>query len=143
VLHRVQPSASSSKVLYLLISLRSSSSCLHLLPQHHVSYVLSRTFPSVTCFRGPFLRHIQLAYLHSVVCRTLIFYCMKYSCFISHTIDPIDLLQPSPASHLKTFKVLLIYISKCPCSSTIQSYTPKLTLYWFPPLINPLTPNDL
>ena len=39
---------------------------------------------------------------------------------ISHTIDPIDLLHPSPA-HFKTFQVFLIYSPECPNSSTVQS----------------------
>jgi len=46
--------------------------------------------------------------------------CMKYL-FISHTIGPTD-LHSSPASHFKTFLVLLIHFQKCASFSTIPSY---------------------
>jgi hypothetical protein len=51
VLHRVQSSASSFNVQYPLFSLRSSSSCLHLLPRLHVTSILPTIFPPATCFR--------------------------------------------------------------------------------------------
>jgi hypothetical protein len=74
VLHWVRSSASSFNFQYLLFSLRSSSSCLCLLPRLPVIYILSSNFPSITCFRRQFLRKkwpIQLAFLLFIVCRRL------------------------------------------------------------------------
>ena len=51
VLHRVWPSASSFKFQYPLPSLRSSSSCLCLLPHLPISSTLPSIFPSITHFR--------------------------------------------------------------------------------------------
>jgi hypothetical protein len=48
--------------------------------------------------------------------------------FISHTIDPTDLLHPSTAPHLKIVKVFFTYFPKCPSFSTIQRYVPRITL---------------
>jgi hypothetical protein len=44
---------------------------------------------------------------------------------------PTDLLHPSQAPHFKTFKVVLMYFSKCPSFSTILSYTPTVALTGF------------
>jgi len=41
--------------------------------------------------------------------------------FISHTIGPTDILYPTPAPDLKTFKAFLIYFLKCSSFSTIQT----------------------
>jgi hypothetical protein len=60
VLHRGRPSSSSFSFQYPVLSLRSSSSCLHLLPLLLVTSVL----PPVTCLRRHFIRKmwpIQLA----------------------------------------------------------------------------------
>jgi hypothetical protein len=65
VLHRVRSSASCFSFQYLLFSLRSSSSCLHLFPRLSVTSILPSIFPSITCFRRQFLRKmwpIQLAF---------------------------------------------------------------------------------
>jgi len=50
VLHRLQSSAYSLKFQCILFSLRSSSSCLCLLPRLLVPSI----FPSITCFRRQF-----------------------------------------------------------------------------------------
>jgi len=55
--------------------------------------------------------------------------CMQY--FTFHTIGPADLIHTSPAPHLKTFQVLLIYFPKCPSFSTTQSCAPNVALYSF------------
>jgi hypothetical protein len=68
VLQRVRSSASSFNLQYLLVSLRSSSSCLHFLSLLPVPSI----FPSVTCFRRQFLHKmwpILLAFLRFVLCR--------------------------------------------------------------------------
>jgi hypothetical protein len=48
VLHRVRSSASSFNFQYLLCSIRSSSSCLRLLPRLPVISILPSNFPSIT-----------------------------------------------------------------------------------------------
>ena len=40
--------------------------------------------------------------------------------FVSHTTGPLDLLNPSPTPHFKTFKAFLIYFLKCPSFSTTK-----------------------
>jgi len=64
-LHTVRSSASSFKWEYPLLSLRSSSSFLRLLPRLLVTSFSPFIFPSITCFRRQFLRKmwpIQLAF---------------------------------------------------------------------------------
>ena len=64
-LHVVRSRASSFKWEYLLLSLRSSSSFLRLLPRILVTSISPFIFPSITCFRRQFLRKmwpIQLAF---------------------------------------------------------------------------------
>jgi hypothetical protein len=64
-LHIARSRASSSICEYPLLSLRSSSSCLHLLPRLPVTSIIPFTFPSITCRRRQFLRKmwpIQLAF---------------------------------------------------------------------------------
>jgi len=64
-LHIVRSRASSFKRQYPLLSLRSSSSFLRLLPRLPVTSIPPCTFPSITCFRRQFLRKmwpIQFAF---------------------------------------------------------------------------------
>ena len=66
VLHRIQSSASSFDFHYPLFSLKSSTSCLRLLPRLPVSSILSSVFLRATCLRRQFLRkmwQIQLIFL--------------------------------------------------------------------------------
>jgi hypothetical protein len=68
----VRSSASCFSLHYLLFSLRSSSSCLHVLPRLPVIYLLPSNFPSITCFRRQFLSKlwpIQLDFLLFILCR--------------------------------------------------------------------------
>jgi hypothetical protein len=79
VLQRVRSSASSFNFQYPIVSLRSSSSSLRLLPHLPVISIHPSNFPSITCFRRQFLRKmwpIQLAFL------LFIYYPMKttYQC---------------------------------------------------------------
>jgi len=63
-LHIVRSRASSFKWEYPLLSLRSSSSFLRLLPRLFATSIFPFIFPSITCFRRQFLRKmwpIQLA----------------------------------------------------------------------------------
>ena len=75
-LHIVRSRASYFKWGYPLLSLRSSSSFLRLLPRLLVTSVTPFIFPSITCFRKQFLRtmwSIQLAFRFLISCR--IFLC--------------------------------------------------------------------
>ena len=72
----VRSRASSFKWEYPLLSLRSSSTFLHLLPRLLVTSISPIIFPSITCFRRQFLRKvwpIQLAFRFLISCR--IFLC--------------------------------------------------------------------
>ena len=124
---------SSASVFYIqcpLVSLRSPSSCLHLFRRLPITSILPSIFPSITCFRGHFLRQIlliQLAFLLLLVRR--IFLSFLALCNTSsHTINPTNLLHPSPAPHFKTIKAFLIYFPKYSSLSTTQSYTPISSL---------------
>jgi hypothetical protein len=55
-LHIVRSRASSFKWEYSLLSLKSSSSFLHLLPRLLLTPTSPFIFPSITCFRRQFLR---------------------------------------------------------------------------------------
>ena len=75
-LHTVRSRASSFKWQYPLLSLRSSSSFLCLLPRLLATSISPFMFPSITCFRRQFLRkmwQIQLAFCFLILCR--IFLC--------------------------------------------------------------------
>jgi len=74
--HIVQSRASSFKWEYPLLSLRSSSSLLRLLPRLLATSISPFIFPSITCFRRQSLRKmcpIQLAFRFLISCR--IFLC--------------------------------------------------------------------
>jgi hypothetical protein len=75
-LHILRSRASSFKWQYPLLSLKSSSSFLRLLPRLPVTYIPTFIFPSITRFRRQFLRKIwpiQLAFRFLISCR--IFLC--------------------------------------------------------------------
>jgi hypothetical protein len=74
-LHIVRSRASSFKWEYLLLSLRSSSSFLHLLPCLPVTSILPCILPSVTRCRKQFLRKmwpIQFAFRLRISCRIVL-----------------------------------------------------------------------
>ena len=73
---RVLSPASSFNLKFPVVSLRSYSNCLRLLPPLAVSSILPSTFPSVTCFRRQFLRKIwpiHLVFRLFIVCRMMMF----------------------------------------------------------------------
>ena len=75
-LYKVRSRASSFKWEYPLLSLRSSSSFLRLLPRLLVTSISPFIFHLITCFRRQFLRKIwsiQLAFRFLISCR--IFLC--------------------------------------------------------------------
>jgi len=82
-LHIVRSRASSFKWEYPLMSLRSSSSFLRLLPRLLVTSFSPFIYPSITCFRRQFLRKmcpIQLAFRFLISCRIFL-----YSLTLSNT----------------------------------------------------------
>jgi hypothetical protein len=104
VLHRVRSSASSSNLQRPLSSLRSSSSCLRLIPRLPVTYILSSILPFITCSRRQFLRKIwpiQLTSLLFILRRIFLSYLTLCNTLISHTISPNDFLHLSPAPNFK------------------------------------------
>jgi len=118
VLQTVRYSNFSFNVQYLLVFLRSSSSCLRLLP---LISVLS-TFHWVTCFRRLFLskkRPNHLTFLHFIV-RRIFFPIWLCVIIIFNTIGLTDVPRPFQAPHFKTLKVLLVWFLKCPSFSIIH-----------------------
>jgi len=110
-LHIVRSRASSFKWEYPLLSLRSSSSFLRLLPRLPVTSIPPFIFPSITRCRRQFLRKtwpIRFAFCLRKSCR--IFLCSLTLSNTSHTISPTDLFHPSPAPHFKNFQLFLIWI---------------------------------
>ena len=110
-LHLVRSRASTFKWDYPLMSLRSSSSFLRLLPRLLVTSNSPFIFPSITCFRRQFLRKmwpIQLAFRFLISCR--IFLCSLTLITLLHFSHDRSnwFLHPSPAPHFETFEVFLI-----------------------------------
>ena len=84
-LHIVRSRASSFKRGYPILSLRSSSSFLRLLPRLLFTFISPFIFPSITCFRRQFLRKMwpnQLAFRFLISCR--IFLCSLTLLHFSH-----------------------------------------------------------
>ena len=123
VLHRVLSSAFSFE--NPLLSLRSSSSCLRLLPRlpvTSISFTLSfnkalyKAVPTQNVTNPvsiPPSYFVCKIFLSSLTLRNI-------SSFF-HVIDPNDLLHPSSTTHFIFFQVFLTYFSKCPNFNTIQS----------------------
>ena len=116
-LHILRSRASSFKWQYPLLSLRSSSSFLRLLPCLLVTYISPFIFPSITCFRRQFLRKmwpIHSAFPFLIACR--IFLCSltwsNTSAFLTWSVQLISIL----------LQVFLIY---CP-KRLIFSYAPNI-----------------
>jgi len=109
---------------YPLISLRSSSSCLHLLPPLPIISILHSIFLSIMCFIRQFLckmwptQHPVRINFFLILRSTVLSSLTMYYIFIFHMISPTDFLHPSPASHFKTFQLFLTYFLRCPSFST-------------------------
>jgi hypothetical protein len=93
VLQRIR-SVSPFKFQFLHFSLRSTKSCLPLLPRLSVTHILPSIFPSVACFRRQFLRKmwpIHLTFLRFTVCimfLSLLTLC-NTSSFSTRSVQPI------------------------------------------------------
>ena len=105
VLHRLRSSASSFNVQSLFVSLKSSSSCLHLLHCLPVTFIVPSIFSSITCFRRQFLRKfwsIQFAVFAFIVRRIFLPSLIVRNISFFYMITPSD-LRPSPEPHFKIF----------------------------------------
>ena len=110
-LHIVQSRASSFKWEYPLLSLRSSSSFLHLLPCLIVTSISPFIFPSITCFRRQFLRKmwpIQLAYRFLISYR--IFLCSLTVTLLHLSHDRSNWSFPPFQIPLHTPKLMLSFL---------------------------------
>ena len=110
-LHIVRSKASLFKWEYPLLSLRSSSSFLRLLPRPLVTSISPFIYPSITCFRRQFLRKmwpIQLA----------------FRCRISRRIFLCSLTWSNTSSFL-TWSIQLIF------SILLQHHISKLSRYFW------------
>ena len=108
--------ASSFKWQYPLLSLRSSSSFLRLLPRLLVTSISPFIFPSITCFRRQFLRKmwpIQLAFRFHISCR--IFLCSltlsNTSSFLTWSVQLIFsiLLQHHISKNFQVFLIMWLW----------------------------------
>ena len=115
-LHIVRSRAYSFKWEHPLLSLRSSSNFLRILPRLPFTSIPPFIFPSITCSRRQFLRKMwPIQFAFRLLISPRIFLCSLTLCnthfFIFHMIGTTDILHPSPAPHFKTFHVFLIYRS--------------------------------
>jgi len=90
--------------LVLLFSLRSSSSCLHLLPRLSLIFFLGNVFEKAIPTR---FVSVLLVFLLFIVCRML-----HFSTLTLCNTSVFYTISPSPASHFKTFMVFMF--SKVP-----------------------------
>ena len=132
-LHIVRSRASSFNWQYPVLSLRSSSSFLRLLPRLLVTSICPFTFPSITCCRRQFLRKIwpiQLAFRFLISYR--IFLCSltlsNTSSFLTWSVQLIfSILLQHHISKLS--KAFLICCPERPSFSTIQSHAPNVAFH--------------
>ena len=122
VLYRVRTTAYYFSFQCLLISLRSSSSCLHPLPRLPVIPIFPSTFPSVTCLRRQFLRKmwpIELTFLLFLVRKVFLSSLMlcNTSSFFTRSVQLIFciLLQHHISKLLRYF--WSTFSSVCPSAS--------------------------
>ena len=103
-LHIARSRASSFNWQYPLLSLRSSSSFLRLLPRLLVTSICPFIFPSITCFRRQFLRKmwpIQLAFHFLISCRIFLYSLTRSntSSFVTWSVQLI----------MKIYKKIILY----------------------------------
>ena len=113
-LHIVRSRASSFNWHYHLLSLRSSSSFLHLLPRLLITSICPFIFPSITCCRRQFLRKmwpIQLAFHFLISCRT--FLCSltlsNTSSFLTWSVQLVYVMLKI----MELFQFTQVYIPMC------------------------------
>ena len=103
---------SSFKWEYPILSLRSSSSYLRLLPRLLVTSISPFIFPSITCFRRQFLRKlwpIQLAFRFLISCRNLEKYCRVTEATDDKTAHAHFMLIPKAANTHSEYVILIAF----------------------------------
>ena len=129
----VRSRASSFKWEYPLLSLRSSSRFLRLLPRLLFTSISPFIFPSITCFRRQFLRKvwpIPLAFRLIISCR--MFLCsLTVSNTSSFLTCSVQLIFSILLQHYisKLSRLFLICCPKRPSFRTIQSHAPNVAFY--------------
>ena len=128
ILQSVRPSVSSLNFQYLLFSLRSSNSCLRILPLLLAPSDIPSLFTSITSFRRQGkLWSVQLDYLPFVAGRIFLSSLTLVILHLSH--DRTNWSSPSlSTSTLKKFQVIFIYFPKHPSFITIQISDPNVAL---------------
>ena len=113
--YRGRYSASTFYFQYPLISLRSSSSCLLLLPRLSVTSGLASVFPSIACFRRQFLRKMcpkHVAFLLFIVCRIFLSsLTLRNACSVfTRSVQLIRAVKEGNAAKIRTS-----FTDKCTC----------------------------
>jgi hypothetical protein len=123
VLQRVRDSASHFSLQYLLHFLRSSNSCLLLLPLRPVTSI----FPSITCFRRLFLHKmwpIQLSIYSFFVCRMFLSCCNCCQRNATHLMHNHRHFFFLGLKYLLDLQILLLTntLMMTPCAETCRSW---------------------
>ena len=117
----MRSSASFFNFKYPLISLRSSSTCLRILPRLPTTFILPCIFSSITCFRKQFLRKswpIQFALFFFIVRRTFLssLTVCNTSSFLTRTVQLISVLLQHPILILSSYcwptRVLIKFLAR-------------------------------
>jgi hypothetical protein len=93
---------------FSLSFLRSSSSCLRLLPRLPVTSMVPSIFHWITCFIRqvlPKMWQIQLAFILFIICRLFLSSLTLWNTFISLMIGPTNLLHAPPVAHFRCHKI--------------------------------------
>ena len=105
----MRSSAPSFNFQYLLVFLRSSSSCLRLLPRLPISSILLSIFHSTACFRRLFL------------CKTWQIKPVSFFTLLNFSHDQSNWSSLSFFRTIfKKFQVFLIYFTKCSIFNTLK-----------------------
>ena len=117
-----------SILLYTVLYLRSSSSCLRLLLLP-VTSAISSVFPWVTFFRRQFLHELWPSSFPSFYLLYVpIFFSFCSACSISLFI-PTHLIHLSSAPHIRISQLLVIYFPIYPSLTTTHSCAPNATFH--------------
>jgi len=128
-LHIVRSRASPFKWDYPLLSLRSSSSFLRLLPRLTVTSIPHYIFPSITCCRRQFLRKmwpIQFTFRLRISCR--IFLCsltLSNTSYFSHDLSNWSF----PSSSNTTFQNFSCFSDLLPEASNFQRHIKQIKIW--------------
>ena len=121
VFHTVRSTAFSSKLHYLLVSLRPSSSCLLLLPRLPVTWIFSSVFPSIMCFR----KSQTMSWINKIFCYNAVFSGPVFSCSFSVSSSPLHGTYHRNSRRLQSFYGMKPFCSlscwkKAPSAKTVK-----------------------